>query len=107
MLYTLDTNFVSQIINENQACKARLNRAVQELHRITISPIVFWEAKRGLLKPEYALKLARLEQFANTYPCLWFDKEAADTASSIHFDDQHRKRHWNFRYAYSSHSLAP
>ena len=86
MRYTLDTNFVSAIINEKHTCIQRLARAVQEGHEVTLNPIAYFESKRGLMKPQYAEKLVKLENFATEYPMLVMNKSVADAAAQIQSD---------------------
>ncbi len=86
MRYTLDTNFMSAIINQNHGCIQRLARAIHEKHEITLNPIAYFESKRGLMKPQYAKKLVELERMGNTYPMLSVNKDVADTAAKIQSD---------------------
>jgi tRNA(fMet)-specific endonuclease VapC len=81
--YTLDTNFITAIIKENQSCIMRLEQAIRADHEVTLNPIAYFESKRGLVKPQYARKLMKLENMSLEYPMLVIDKAVADMAAFI------------------------
>ena len=83
MLYTLDADTISGIINENHALAMFVEVKAFEGHDITMNAVSYFEVKRGLLKPQLFKKLAALQRLTNKFRILPFDGLAAEYAADI------------------------
>ena len=86
MLYTLDTNVVSQILNGNQTVLSRLLTILKGDNDVVLNAICYYEAKRGLVLPKFQKKLELFTSLADTYDLLSMDKAAMDIAVEIYQD---------------------
>ena len=65
--YVLDTNIVTGILKKNARVVGRLRQALAANSKITFSPVVFYEVKRGLLKKDARKQLGFFEKLVNTF----------------------------------------
>ena len=57
MIYALDTNIISYILNGNITLSTRLNAAINPNNKVVIPLMVYYEARRGLLANNATNKL--------------------------------------------------
>jgi tRNA(fMet)-specific endonuclease VapC len=86
MLYTLDTNSVSQILNGQQTTLNHLRNAVLAGDDVILNAICYYEIKRGLVLPTFQRKLNVFEQLVRRHGLLDLDKTALDEAIIIYQD---------------------
>jgi tRNA(fMet)-specific endonuclease VapC len=72
--YLLDTNVITGILKQDARIVDRVTAALSADARMILSPIVYYEIKRGLLRRDARKQLEFFEQFAQ----------------SLHWDDLHR-----------------
>jgi tRNA(fMet)-specific endonuclease VapC len=86
MLYTLDTNCVSQILNGQQIPLNHLRKALLAGDDVILNAICYYEIKRGLVLPTFQRKLQIFEQLVRKHGLLNLDKTALDEAIDIYQD---------------------
>jgi tRNA(fMet)-specific endonuclease VapC len=84
VLYTLDADIISGVINENHSLAMHIEVMAFEGHDITMNAVAYFEVKRGLLKPKLFKKLAAFQQLAHRFRVLPFDALAAEYAADIY-----------------------
>ncbi len=84
VLYTLDADTISGIVNENHALEMFVHIKAFEGHDITMNAVSYFEVKRGLLKPQLFKKLAALKKLTNKFRVLPFDALSAEYAADIY-----------------------
>jgi tRNA(fMet)-specific endonuclease VapC len=84
VLYTLDADIISGIVNENHALVMYTEVMAFEGHDITMNAVAYFEVKRGLLKPQLFKKLAALQGLSNRFRILPFDALSAEYAADIY-----------------------
>jgi predicted nucleic acid-binding protein len=62
MIYALDTNIVSYMLQDNEKINNQTDLITQNGHTLIIPAIVDYEIRRGLLAKNYLKKLRKLEQ---------------------------------------------
>ncbi|HEY4688808.1 MAG TPA: PIN domain-containing protein [Anaerolineae bacterium] len=65
--YLLDTHVITGILKRDAKVAGRLRRALDADARIVISPVVYYETRRGLLKRDAKKQLGFFEQLAETF----------------------------------------
>jgi tRNA(fMet)-specific endonuclease VapC len=68
--YLLDTNILTGILKKDARVVAPLTAALADNARLILSPIVYYEIKRGLLKRDAKRQLNFFEQWVKT---LWWE----------------------------------
>ena len=86
MFYTLDTNFVSQLLKGNQNAVENLENALEDGHEVSLNAVCYYEVKRGLILPTFRKKLEVFEELAEEYDVLSLDMLALDEAIRIYQD---------------------
>jgi tRNA(fMet)-specific endonuclease VapC len=86
MLYTLDTNSVSQILNGQQTTLNHVRTALLAGDDVILNTICYYEIKRGLVLPTFQRKLQVFEQLVKKRGLLDLDKTALDEAITIYQD---------------------
>ncbi|MEM6431043.1 MAG: hypothetical protein AAF708_17535, partial [Deinococcota bacterium] len=86
VLYTLDTNFVSQILNGNVTALDNLRNALQAGHAVTLNAICYYEIHRGLYVPTYQRKKRVFDGLVSIYGLLELNHVALDEAVTIYQD---------------------
>ena len=84
MLYTLDTNFVSQLLNSNQTALVNLRNAIQGGHDVVFNAVCYYEIKRGLVLPTFQKKLRAFDALVRKHGLLDLDRPALDEAIAIY-----------------------
>jgi len=62
MIYALDTNIISYILNGNISLDAKLNTATKSGHKVIIPLMVYYEARRGLIANKATNKLSAFDK---------------------------------------------
>ena len=62
MIYTLDTNIMSYMLDDNDKINDKIDLLTSNGHILIISPTVDYEIRRGLLAKNYLKKLRKFEQ---------------------------------------------
>ena len=62
MIYALDTNIISYILNGNAALDERLNSVTKSGDKVVIPLMVYYEARRGLLNNNATNKMRIFEK---------------------------------------------
>jgi hypothetical protein len=78
MLYSLDTNCVSQILNGQQTTLNHLRNALLAGDDVILNAVCYYEIKRGLVLPTFQRKLQVFEQLVRRHGLLDLDKTALD-----------------------------
>lgn len=86
MLYTLDTNSISQILNGQQTTLNHLRDALLTGDDVILNAIAYYEIKRGLVLPTFQRKLQMFEQLVRQYGLLNLNKTALDESIAIYQD---------------------
>ncbi len=84
MLYTFETNFVSQILNGNQQALSKVRDDINDGHDVTLNVICYYEIKRGLHLPTFQRKSHLFSQLVQDFGLLPLDVPALDEASDIY-----------------------
>ena len=93
--YCLDTNVVSDIINDKYEMKQKVKDEMQNGNKIFISSIVYYEIVRGLKTSNFTNKLRRFNEIYDIFSHLYLDREsmkviekAADIYDLLHKGQQ-------------------
>jgi tRNA(fMet)-specific endonuclease VapC len=82
--YILDTNVVSAVLQNRAEVVARLTEVTAAGEEIALAAICYFEARRGLLQPHFAKKLAAFGDFAHTYGVLALELPELDLAADVY-----------------------
>lgn len=84
--YLLDSNIISHILAKDPIATARLERSFQCDDILILSPVVFYEIRRGLLRRKVAAKTREFERLMLSL--VWDDLQEGDweTASRLWAD---------------------
>jgi len=74
--YLLDTNVITGILKRDDKVAGRLRQALDADARIVISPVVYYETRRGLLKRDAKKQLGFFERLAGAFQ--WDDLRRPD-----------------------------
>ena len=86
MLYTLDTNFISQLLAGNQTALDNLTDNLAQGHDVVLNAIAYYEIYRGLYLPTYQRKKRIFDAIVKKYPILELDVIAINEAILIYQD---------------------
>ena len=67
-VYALDSNIISFYLKGNATVIENIERAISENHTIVITPITYYEVKRGLLLINATKQLKKLESLCDLFP---------------------------------------
>lgn len=84
MVYTLDTNFVAQLLNSNQNALTNLRNALMGSHEVVINAICYYEIERGLVLPTFRRKRRAFDLLVRKHGLLDLDRLALDEAVEIY-----------------------
>jgi tRNA(fMet)-specific endonuclease VapC len=79
-IYLLDTNIISFLLRRNQVVEKRLEDAFVANAIVVLSPVVFFEITRGLIRRDAKNQTAFLERLMPKF--VWHDLERADWAEA-------------------------
>ena len=74
--YLLDTNIISALLRHDRVVERRLEQALAANATIVLSPLAFYETKRGLLKRDAKRQMDYFERLISNLA--WHDIERAD-----------------------------
>ena len=67
-VYALDSNIISFYLKGNATVIENMERAISENHTIVITPIAYYEVKRGLLLINATKQIKKLEDLCDLFP---------------------------------------
>ena len=91
-IYSLDSNIISFYLKGNNNVIKNIEKAINENHTITITPISYYEVKRGLLLINATKQLQRFMELCNLFPAGKFDDNLLEDAIKIYVDERKAKR---------------
>lgn len=84
MLYTLDSNFISQLLDGNTVALDNLTDALSQGHEVVLNAISYYEIYRGLYLPTYQRKKRLFDALVQKHAMLELDKASLDEAIDIY-----------------------
>lgn len=84
MIYALDTNIVSYMLQDNEKINKRADWATTNGHALIIPAVVDYEIRRGLLAKNYLKKLKKFEQLQQVIRVGEFDLTVWRKAAEIY-----------------------
>ena len=84
MIYALDTNIISYMLDDNDKIKNQINSIIANGHTFIIPPTVDYEIRRGLLAKNYLRKLRKFEQLQQFISVGTFDLKIWRKAAEIY-----------------------
>jgi tRNA(fMet)-specific endonuclease VapC len=84
MLYTLDTNAASPIINGNERVSARWREVKSQGHTVQLNAISFYQVRRRLELPRFKRKPRLFESLVGLTGILLLDLPALERAASVY-----------------------
>ena len=91
-VYALDSNIVSFFLKGNIAVIENIEKAINENHSIIVTPIAYYEVKRGLLLINATNQLKRLMDFCDLFSVGEFGDYLLDEAIRIYVQEKKAKR---------------
>ena len=91
-VYALDSNIVSFYLKGNSAVIENIEKAINENHTIIITPIAYYEVKRGLMLINATKQLKKLEEFCELFPVGKMDDYLLEEAIKIYVQERKAKR---------------
>jgi len=89
MIYALDTNIISYVLNGDAVIAGKLNAATQSNVEIIIPLMVYYESRRGLLANNATKKIQVFEKLCKQLSIIDLTAADMDTAATIYAE---RKR---------------
>lgn len=86
MLYTLDSNVVSALINDNRVVAARWKEVRGAGHEVKFNALSYFEVRRGLVLPHLTRKFAAFRALVRLDDILPLDLDALDTSADLYAD---------------------
>ena len=86
MLYTLDTNVISALINNKPVVIEKLKEVRLEGHEVRLNALSYFEVRRGLVLPRFARKFVAFQRLTQIYDSLPLEIEALDISADIYGD---------------------
>lgn len=91
-VFALDSNILSFYLKGNASVIENIERAIDEDHHIVITPIAYYEVKRGLLLINATKQLQKLMGFCNLFPVGELGDYLLDEAIKIYVEERKAKR---------------
>jgi len=91
-VYALDSNIVSFYLRGNHSVIENIEKAINEDHSIVITPITYYEVKRGLLLIEATKQIKKFEDFCGLFPVGKLDDYLLEDAITIYVNERKEKR---------------
>ncbi|MCL2094243.1 MAG: PIN domain-containing protein [Treponema sp.] len=91
-IYALDSNIVSFYLKGNSAVIENIEKAIDENHSIIVTPIAYYEVKRGLLLINAVNQLNRLMEFCDLFSVGEFGDHLLDEAVNIYVKERKARR---------------
>jgi predicted nucleic acid-binding protein len=92
-VFALDSNIISFYLKGNATVIENIEKAINEDNSIVITPIAYYEVKRGLLLINATKQLAKLETFCELFPVGELGDYLLEDAINIYV--QERRAHRN------------
>lgn len=86
MLYTLDTNAVSALINNSVSVLERWREIRLEGHAVKLNALSYFEVRRGLVLPQFARKFSAFRRLNQIHDLLPLDTRALDISADVYQD---------------------
>ena len=84
MIYALDTNIVSYMLQDNEKINEQVDLVTKNGHALIIPAVVDYEIRRGLLAKNYLKKLSKFEQLQQVIRVGEFDLPVWRKAAEIY-----------------------
>ncbi len=84
MIYLLDTNILSAVINGNATVIAKLEAAFEEGHVLALSAIGYFEVVRGLDLPQYRRKYGLFKDLVSRLQMMMLELNTLDVAARLY-----------------------
>jgi len=84
MIYALDTNIISYILNGNTELEGKLDIVTKSGSRVIIPLMVYYEARRGLLASNATKKLQSFDKLCSRLGVNGLNTSDMDTAADIY-----------------------
>jgi predicted nucleic acid-binding protein len=91
-VYALDSNIVSFYLRGNRAVIENIEKTISEDHSIVITPIAYYEVKRGLLLIDATKLIKKFEAFCSLFPVGKFGDYLLEDAITIYVREKKEKR---------------
>ena len=91
-VFALDSNIISFYLRGNTKVIENIEKAISENHSILITPIAYYEIKRGLQLINATKQLQRFSDFCNLFPVGEFSDYLLDESIKIYVDERKAKR---------------
>ena len=91
-VYALDSNIISFYLKGNSTVFKNMEKTINENNTIIITPIAYYEVKRGLLMINATKQLRKLEILCELFPIGKFNNELLDDAINIYVQERKGKR---------------
>jgi predicted nucleic acid-binding protein len=91
-VYALDSNIVSFYLKGNHTVIENIEKAIGEDHSIVITPIAYYEIKRGLLLTDAVKQMRKFEDFCRLFPVGELGDYLLEDAISIYVRERKEKR---------------
>jgi predicted nucleic acid-binding protein len=91
-VYALDSNIVSFYLRGNHTVIENIEKAIGEDHSIIITPIAYYEIKRGLLLIDATKQIKKFEDFCSLFPVGKLSDYLLEDAITIYVHERKEKR---------------
>jgi len=91
-VYALDSNIVSFYLRGNNSVIENIEKTIGENHSIVITPIAYYEVKRGLLLIDAVKQINKFDDFCNLFPVGKFGDYLLEDAIKIYVHERKEKR---------------
>ena len=91
-VYALDSNIVSFYLKGNTSVIENIERAISDGHAIVITPIAYYEVKRGLLLIDAPKKTKKLMELCALFPIGDLGDNILEEAINIYVQERKAKR---------------
>jgi tRNA(fMet)-specific endonuclease VapC len=91
-VYALDSNIISFYLRGNTTVIENMERTINEEHTIIITPIAYYEVKRGLLMINATKQLRKFESLCNLFPVGELGDYLLEDAIRIYVQERKAKR---------------
>jgi len=91
-VYALDSNIISFYLKGNSAVIKNIEKAINEEHSIVITPIAYYEVKRGLMLINATKQLQKLESLCDLFPVGEMGNYLLEEAIKVYVHERKAKR---------------
>ena len=90
--YALDSNIISFYLKGNTAVIDNIEKAIEEDKKIVITPISYYEVKRGLLLINASKQLSKLQSLCQLFPVGELGDYLLEDAINLYVEERKSKR---------------